>query len=186
MPIDYYHGLVVERDADTVAAAGGMVRVGHACYHDVDFHDFLDALRARIDADPSFPRDTTSLPGPVTGASPDGDALTYETLFQRIGGRLDPAAVVCCDLGVGMFLGIQLRLARENGFIAQADWASLGFAAPCALGLASARVGTPEALDAALAEAAACGWPYLLHVEIGKHDLPDSMKRLVESFRPGS
>lgn len=147
VPVDYYRGVVKSDYARTVAALGGGVRVGHAEFRSVRLADFLAALRLRMAGAPGFPRRADVPPPGGPPAAPQAEArLTYETLFASLGPLLDPAAVICCDLGIGMFMAAAMPLARDNGFIVQADWGSIGFAAPASLGAALAEDGPVVAL----------------------------------------
>lgn len=139
VPIDYYRGLITTHYDRTIAALDGGVRIGHAqVFSDVPLPAFIAALTARIRKAPGFPRAAESLPLPAPPAAPDSATLTYDNLFAALGGLLPPDAFICCDLGIGMFMAADLRLKSPESFIVQADWASLGFAAPCALGVALA------------------------------------------------
>lgn len=139
VPVDYYRGVVKADYARTIAALGGGVRVGHAEFRGVRLADFVAALRERIAAAAGFPRRADPLPQGAPHAAPEDDAaLTYESIFAGLGRVLDREAAICCDLGIGMFMAAAMPIARDNGFVVQADWGAIGFAAPASLGAALA------------------------------------------------
>lgn len=136
VPIDYYQGFVIDKFDQTIAVEDSRVRIGQARYEGVGFRDFLAGLIERIEAASGFPRETGPSPRRLAPVRSETEKITYENLFDRIQAVLGPDTAVFCDLGVSMFMGVRLEIQRRNGFTAQADWASLGYAVPGALGFA--------------------------------------------------
>lgn len=64
--------------------------------------------------------------------------ITVTGLFELLNRRLQDGMAVICDVGLSMFAAIDLVIRNETKFLAPAYYASMGFAVPAALGVASA------------------------------------------------
>ncbi|HKD21645.1 MAG TPA: indolepyruvate/phenylpyruvate decarboxylase, partial [Rhizomicrobium sp.] len=128
-----------------VHAFGGAVRIGHHNYPDVALKDLVQALfrHAPDTKAPSpMPYREADLPGDVTGGdakpSPSDVAVAVNDLFARHG-----PMPVACDVGDSLFVSLELE---STDLVAQAYYASMGFAVPAALGIQAATGARPLVL----------------------------------------
>jgi indolepyruvate decarboxylase len=114
-----------------IHATDGKLVVAYHAYDDIPMADLLAAL-----AGADLPRFAPSLPPPprqepwVARATP----VTVERLFRRLGSFLTDDTVVIADPGDAMFGAIDLPVRRDHEFLANAFYASLGFAVPASIG----------------------------------------------------
>lgn len=117
--------ILIQRDA---------VRIGYRTYERVRLEDFLiELLRREL---PSFthlavpPRPEL----PPWTAEPD-TPISVARLFARLAGFLTEDMVVIADPGDAMFGSLDLPVKRDHAYIANAYYASLGFAVPASIGV---------------------------------------------------
>lgn len=114
-----------------VHATDGRLVVAYHAYEEVPLEQLLAAL-----ADADLPRFDATLPARptvdpwVAGPVP----ITVRRLFERLGSFLTDDTVVIADPGDAMFGAIDLPVRRDHEFIANAFYASLGFAVPASIG----------------------------------------------------
>jgi len=117
------------------------VRIAHRTYEQVRLEDFVAALAA---SDlPSFA--TVPMPKrPDTCAAwqaePDAP-MSASRLFERLGCFLPENVTVIADPGDAMFGAMELPVQQDHEFLANAFYASLGFAVPASIG---AQLAAPE------------------------------------------
>jgi TPP-dependent 2-oxoacid decarboxylase len=110
------------------------VTIGYHTFEGVPMTEFLEALAASelpIWRRPGSPA-VRQVPAPWI-ALPD-DPVTVERLFQRLGSFLADDTIVIADPGDAMFGAIDLPVHRDHQFLANAFYASLGFAVPASIG----------------------------------------------------
>ncbi len=115
-----------------VHATDGELIVGYHAYDDVPLADLLAALAAR-----DLPhRDVVLQPRPVVmpWLARAGTPITVQRLFERMASFLTDDTVVIAEAGDAMFGAIDLPVRRDHEFIANAFYASLGFAVPASIG----------------------------------------------------
>jgi indolepyruvate decarboxylase len=115
-----------------IHATDGRLVVGYHAYDDLPLGDLLLALAAE-----DLPECHATFPTPPAlepwVARPDAP-ITVQRLFQRLASFLTDDTVVIADPGDAMFGAIDLPVRRDHEFIANAFYASLGFAVPASIG----------------------------------------------------
>jgi indolepyruvate decarboxylase len=110
------------------------VQVGYRRYEGVRIEDVIHAL---VDADlPSFEQLSCPFrPAAPSVWEPRGDAeITVTRLFERLGSWLRDDTMVLADPGDAMFGSLDLPVRQDHEFLANAFYASLGFAVPGSIG----------------------------------------------------
>jgi indolepyruvate decarboxylase len=120
-----------------VFASGNCVKVGTQLFANVSLENFITALMQLI-ADgyaPTWPS-LPPLPPPPSAPSPSA-ALTYDNFFATLDAWLTPNNIVVADVGLSTFGGSSfLSINRQNGFLVQSLWGSIGWSVPAGLGAA--------------------------------------------------
>ena len=110
------------------------LRISHHHFHHVLLEDFLRALVA---AKPKAAKRTLP-PGPAAAQEPftlQADApITTTRLVRRLDESLDDKTIVVADVGDSLFASSELVIRGQTEFLSPADYTSMGFAVPAALG----------------------------------------------------
>jgi indolepyruvate decarboxylase len=125
----------------SIHATRHQVRIGYRTYDRVRLEDFVAALAA---ADlPDCSRGVKpEAPAPVAEWQPRPEtAMTVARLFERLGTFLSDTTVVIADPGDATFGALDLPVRQDHDFLANAFYASLGFAVPASIG---AQLAAPE------------------------------------------
>jgi indolepyruvate decarboxylase len=119
----------------TILATTEKIRVGLHGYDQVLLKDFLEGLRAApIEARPAFRNPNPIAPlQPLTGAE-RGEDVTAESFFRLLGLSMPEGATIVSDTGDALIGAMGLRTTRQNNFLSDAYYLSMGFAAPAAIG----------------------------------------------------
>lgn len=110
------------------------VKIGYRTYDHVRIEDFIDALaRANL---PDFSHIAVQQPADTcaTWRAEADTALTVARLFERLGCFLGANTMVLADPGDAMFGALDLPVRQDHDFLANAFYASLGFAVPASIG----------------------------------------------------
>lgn len=110
------------------------VQVGYRRYGGIRIEDVIAQL---LDTDlPTFvDLDMPTRPATPAPWKPEPDAeITVLRLFERLGTWLQDDTVVLADPGDAMFGAIDLPVRQDHEFLANAFYASLGFAVPASIG----------------------------------------------------
>ncbi|MCD8504931.1 MAG: thiamine pyrophosphate-dependent enzyme [Burkholderiaceae bacterium] len=121
-----------------VHATDDSLRISRHIYEKVGFKAFVNAV-TELTPDTTFEADyprIAKLPGASAGS--DADALTVSTLFARLAPEITAKTVVIADPGDALFGAIDLPIKDGKDFLACGYYASLGFAVPAAIGVATA------------------------------------------------
>ncbi|HLU34196.1 MAG TPA: thiamine pyrophosphate-binding protein [Thermomicrobiales bacterium] len=119
----------------TIHVQRDRVRIGYRTYERVRLEDFLDALLSR---------ELPSFNGVDTPRQPDvcstwqanaSEPVTVRRMFDRLGCFLERDMTVIADPGDAMFGSLDLPVHRDHGYLANAFYASLGFAVPASIGV---------------------------------------------------
>jgi indolepyruvate decarboxylase len=119
-----------------VHAFGGQVRIGHHSYSDVMLSDLIPALFRHAPEQPPAPQKKAEPPIRDEFAADDSPlrasdvSAAVNALFARAG-----VMPVACDVGDSLFVSLELA---HNDLVAQAYYASMGFAVPAAFGIQAA------------------------------------------------
>ncbi len=121
----------LHRDRMLIARSGwigdGSLRIGR----ELGFARFLRALAAELPATPSEPSSTWPQSHPFDYRSSASRMDQYLGVVQA---QLQPDDVVVADTGDSCCGSMGLSIPRENGYLANAFYGSMGFAVPAALG----------------------------------------------------
>ena len=123
----------VTRDR-TIWAVDGRVHVSFHTYTDVHIRDFVRGLlRARLRRHRERVRYHDNLP---RASSAPGDPLEVTALLREVNRFLrdHPRHLVVTESGDMLFAGLDVRVGRSGGYLAQGFYASMGFGVPGALG----------------------------------------------------
>ncbi|MBA3377960.1 MAG: alpha-keto acid decarboxylase family protein [Chloroflexia bacterium] len=116
-----------------IHATRHQVRIGYRTYDRVRLEDFVSALAEvklpdfSLISKPSMPASTAGQPRPET-------PMTVARLFDRLGAFLSDTTVVIADPGDATFGALDLPVRQDHEFLANAFYASLGFAVPGSIG----------------------------------------------------
>lgn len=138
---DDYLAIVKKDYARMVVAYDNAVRIGHATYAHVPLAPFLEALTEALGSPKADPGEPWIRQGPGRSAEPPVDGsgpVTYAGFFQRMATWADPSMTLLPDESASMYVACNLPVSRQDGFVAQAAWGSIGYAAPAGLGLSIA------------------------------------------------
>lgn len=137
---DDYEGIVESSYANMVVAYDNAVRIGYATYANVPLARFLDALMEACEAQRLSNTEpwTRRSAGTAAAATAGTDAITYARFFDRMNKWVDADMTLLPDESSSMYVSCNLPVRRQDGFVAQAAWGSIGYAAPAGMGLAVA------------------------------------------------
>jgi len=138
---DDYTSAVEKAYARMIVAYDNTVRIGSATYTDVPLGRFLEELKkacAERQTSCGKPWISRSEQGTAAPARGKAEPMTYERFFRRIGTWVDADMTLLPDESTSMYVSCNLHVRHENGFVAQAAWGSIGYAAPAGFGLAVA------------------------------------------------
>lgn len=118
-----------------VFASRDMVKDGENLYVQVSLEQLIDAVMALIQSkgctsnwtQPS-PPSPPALPSPST-------TITYDNFFAVLDQHVNQDHLIVADIGLSSFGGSSsLKINRQDGFLAQNLWASIGWSVPAGLG----------------------------------------------------
>ncbi|WP_437963943.1 thiamine pyrophosphate-dependent enzyme [Sorangium sp. So ce260] len=139
---DDYESIVTQDFSRMIVAYDGSVRVGHSTYAGVPLGAFISALLEGISRTSArAPWASAGSPGArakVGSPSFRPGQLTYERFFDRMRSFVDDSMTLLPDESSSMYVACNLPVRRDSGFVAQAAWGSIGYAAPAGLGLSVA------------------------------------------------
>ena len=119
----------------TISVSTEQCQISYHSYPQVPLGSFLDGLLACKDL-----RGRSIAPLPAQNGSAGGpamqldDKITVKSLYRLIDERLRDDHVVVCDVGDCLFAAIGLHIPNEAGLIAPANYTSMGFGVPGAVG----------------------------------------------------
>jgi indolepyruvate decarboxylase len=121
-----------------VHATGERLRISRHVFEKVGFAEFVQGiteLAPKQTFEVNYPRIATL---PTASAGQDAETLTVSTLFARLAPSITAKTVVIADPGDALFGAIDLPIKDGKDFLACGYYASLGFAVPAAIGVATA------------------------------------------------
>ncbi|MDA8230067.1 MAG: thiamine pyrophosphate-binding protein [Magnetospirillum sp.] len=128
----------------TIAATSQGLQIRSARY-DVRLEDFMVALAA-VDVSYAAPRPLPKWTAPAPFVPRPGHPVRMERLFQCLNAFLDDDTAVVADTGDALFAAAELVVHGATKFLANAYYASLGFAVPGSIGVQLATGCRPLAL----------------------------------------
>jgi indolepyruvate decarboxylase len=119
----------------TVFASRDVVKVGEELYVQVSLEILIDNLIDVIEAKGYTPVWNQTNPPPLPPMPPPAAALTYDNFFATLNNNLTINNLIVAEIGLSTFGGSSfLRINRQNGFLGQTIWASIGWSVPAGLG----------------------------------------------------
>lgn len=146
------------RGPGTVLASEDGVVVGALFFPLVPLADYLAGLTAALDASPTSPEPTVTLrrlavpsqlvhvpvartpevtadSAAAPAAQSDGPGITYDQFFAELAGWLTEDDILVVDAGFPLIGAQAVPISRQQGFVAQASWLSIGYSVPAATGV---------------------------------------------------
>jgi indolepyruvate decarboxylase len=118
---------------DEIQALRGSVRIGTAYYPQVNLNDLIAAL-ARALKTYRCPVSFEPVQTPIVPSRPS-DQLTFDNFFARMKSFVNESHVVISDIGFSVLGAMDIPIKVRSGFISQAVWSAIGYAAPAAMGV---------------------------------------------------
>lgn len=120
----------------TVFVSRNMAKVGEDLYVQVSLQNFIDALYDLIKTNGYQPVWQQPPGNPPAPPAPPSDAnITYDYFFNVLNNFITENTLVVAEIGLSTFGGSSfLKIPRQNGFLAQNIWASIGWSVPAGLG----------------------------------------------------
>jgi indolepyruvate decarboxylase len=137
---DDYEDIVADDYARMIVAYDNSVRIGYATYSNVPICQFL-AMLEQLFAEQKPNGGTPWVhQGPVAKAEAvrGQEAVTYSRFFERITPWVDAGMTLLPDESSSMYVACNVPVRRQDGFVAQAAWGSIGYASPAGFGLSVA------------------------------------------------
>ncbi|MDT7827331.1 thiamine pyrophosphate-binding protein [Pricia sp. S334] len=127
---------VTPNDAAPIFASREMVKVGGKQYAQVSLENLMDALIERIRTKGYNPVWNQPPGNPPMPAIPSPtDVITYDHFFDVMSNYLRPEHILVSEIGLSTFGGSSfLKTKRQNGYLGQNIWASIGWSVPAGLG----------------------------------------------------
>ncbi len=124
----------------TISVSNEEARIGHHVFPGVALEPYVDALLgARRLLTHSMGATAEQVDHPPVPAR--DDAITVNALYRLLDKRMDRDHVIVCDVGDCLFAAIGLHIPQETGLLAPANYTSMGFGVPGAIG---AELALPE------------------------------------------
>ncbi|HUW82284.1 MAG TPA: thiamine pyrophosphate-binding protein [Phycisphaerae bacterium] len=124
----------------TISVSNEEARIGHHVFPGVALEPYVDALLgSRLLLTHSMGTATEHVdhrPAPARA-----DALSVNALYRLLDERIDRDHLIVCDVGDCLFAAIGLHIPQETGLLAPANYTSMGFGVPGAIG---AELALPE------------------------------------------
>ncbi len=127
---------VTPNDPAIAYASRNMVKIGDKQFVQVSLENIMDALIYRIQTkgyNPVWGQPPGNPPMPSIPSSTD--AITYDHFFNVMSNYLRPEHILVSEIGLSTFGGSSyLKTKRQNGYLGQNIWASIGWSVPAGLG----------------------------------------------------
>jgi TPP-dependent 2-oxoacid decarboxylase len=121
----------------TISVSTEECRISYHTYPQVPLGSFLEGLLACKDLRSRQAPGPASAERPTDPPRPD-DAIRIRSLYRLLDERLRDEHVVVCDVGDCLFAAIGLHIPGEAGLLAPANYTTMGFGVPGAVGAALA------------------------------------------------
>jgi indolepyruvate decarboxylase len=134
------------RSANTILASHNNVWVGALFFPIVSLASFIKDLETAFVAwaEESNQKHLEGLriqPAPLSRAAQAQSALTYDTFFAAIDHWLSTEDILVVDSGFPLVGAQSVKIAAQDGFVAQAAWLAIGYSVAAATGVKCARPG---------------------------------------------
>jgi len=124
----------------TISVSNEEARIGHHVFPGVALEPYVDALlgskRLLTHSMGTAAEQVDHPPAPARD-----DAITVNALYGLLDERIDRDHLIVCDVGDCLFAAIGLHIPQETGLLAPANYTSMGFGVPGAIG---AELALPE------------------------------------------
>lgn len=133
-------GGIIPWGDDEIRACLGAVRVGTAYYPQVALGDFIHGLAKEL---VGYHATEVGKPTPavVHPAPAPTDPLSFDNFFEYMRHFVNDSMVVVSDIGFSVLGAMDLPIKLRSGFVSQAVWSAIGYAAPAAIGVKYAMPG---------------------------------------------
>jgi indolepyruvate decarboxylase len=108
--------------------------VGTGYFAQVELGDFINGL-ARALKGYRAPVSPNPAPVPTRPKPSSSESLTFDNFFDRMNRFVDDSMVVVADIGFSVLGAMNIPIKVRSGFVAQAVWSSIGYAAPASMGV---------------------------------------------------
>lgn len=136
---DDYLNLINKRYADMIVAYDGKLRIGNDVYEGIYLHDIMNAL---LHSDISN-ENNNEVAAVVNSTAVEGDVITFNTFFNIVKPWIDDDMTVIIDESDSMYVASDILSKRDDAFVSEAAWGSIGYAAGAAAGAALATGNRP-------------------------------------------
>lgn len=118
-----------------VFASRDMVKDGENLYVQVTLEQVMDALIALVQKNKYKSKWEQPSPPPLPTIPAPKTQITYDSFFAVLDQHVDENHLIVADIGLSSFGGSSsLKINRQDGFLAQNIWASIGWSVPAGLG----------------------------------------------------
>lgn len=119
---------------DEVSVLRGAARVGTGYFPEVGLGDFIKGLSKALKGyrAAALPKRAPTPPAPKPSPSAP---LSFDNFFDRMKLFVNDSMVVVADIGFSVLGAMNIPISVRSGFVAQAVWASIGYAAPASIGV---------------------------------------------------
>lgn len=118
-----------------IFASRNMVKDGEDLYVQVPLEYVIDGVLSLLEANGYTSSWQTPDPPSPPPVPPATDAITYDHFFNVLNHSVTDENLIVADIGLSSFGGSSsLKINRQDGFLAQNLWASIGWSVPAGLG----------------------------------------------------
>nr|HAD52696.1 hypothetical protein [Algoriphagus sp.] len=118
-----------------VFASRDMVKDGENLYVQVTLEQVMDAVIALVQKNKYKSKWEQPSPPPLPTIPAPKTQITYDSFFAVLDQHVDENHLIVADIGLSSFGGSSsLKINRQDGFLAQNIWASIGWSVPAGLG----------------------------------------------------
>ena len=119
----------------TVQAARNMVKIEDDLFVQVSLENLIEELLNLIEVNGYTPVWQEPTPPTPPAMPPSGNPISYDHFFNVLNHNISANNLIVADVGLSTFGGSSsLKIDRQNGFLAQTIWASIGWSVPAGLG----------------------------------------------------
>lgn len=119
----------------SVFASRNMVKHGEDLYVQVSLEQVIDAVLNLVKENGYTSKWQQPTPPAPPAVPPSSESITYDHFFNVMNHNVTEKNLIVADIGLSSFGGSSsLKINRQDGFLAQNVWASIGWSVPAGLG----------------------------------------------------